>query len=119
MRAHPDNSKMKVKKMIAAMRLYAAAIGSVTPNCNCTTSNLMATIIFMVHDSPFGGPCQKLFLSSNSFVLSSRAGIDTQNYDFMLNQHWNFIYAHTKQPSFRAASCIVDCRLQHCLVSTR
>ena len=45
---------MKVKiffrtllRIIGATCLYAAAFGSVTPYCNCTTSNLLATALYL------------------------------------------------------------------------
>ena len=95
--------------MIATTHLYATAFGSITPNCSCTTSNLMAMALQL---------STKLLLESKSFsqgppkgesCTMKIMGIDTQNYDFMLTQHWSLIYAHTKHSSFRAASCIVDC----------
>ena len=55
-RAHPNNSKMKLKnffrashRIIGATHLYAAAFGSSTLFCNHTTLDLMATALVTFH----------------------------------------------------------------------
>jgi len=77
MRAHPDNSKMKVKnffhalrRMICATRLYAAAFTSITPYCKCTTSNLMATALYghYLLCSTYSNPVQNDLLNAATCI---------------------------------------------------
>ena len=92
------------------MHLYAAAFGSVTPNCNSTTSNLIATVLEF---------SKKLLLESKNFWqvppkggesgTMKSMGIDSQNYAYTYPALDPFLPHLCPYKTFFIQSCILYC----------